>query len=239
MLNDFLYVYKKAFSESKKVIHNTPWIITLPIIGSVIYLIILNIFFRGGIGFGRLTPYITRLIYSLILSQVFFQFDRAINRHSISPNTFQDGFVVYLLDIYIVRFILYIIRLLVQMISINQSMLLLISLIIFIIFNPIGETIYLRGFRSYSEVSYVIDFMKENYHIWLVHVLIFLAIKLFGFSQIALDPLEMYLFSYLIDLSLPNILLALVESFYLIFRGVMFSTLFRSSRRKRQFEGGF
>ncbi|MFR6449286.1 MAG: hypothetical protein ACLUN8_05510, partial [Peptoniphilus grossensis] len=134
----------------------------------------------------------------------------------------------------------------------NTSIFILISIVINLAINPIAESIYIRGEYYTSAYTHSIEFMKENFILWIIPYLIYLVIlHLLGFdfvstitsSNIIDIPLGENLVNgvryrqLLNPYNLKNILATIITAIYAIFRGNLYRILVGSTRRKRDYMG--
>lgn len=232
-IKDFINVYKKAGLDTIQVVAKTPIIVVLPFIYSLTYGLIISTAIRTGIAFSRFWGVIVGLIEAMLLSSYFSQMDDGINYSRLSLNSFQDGFFTYLWNIYFMKFVFFIASLLFGSI-LNVGY---VSLASFLLFNAAGESIYLRNVQREDVFLYPLNYLKDNWHIWIPHVIIYLLIvnrnPFFGAS---LNPLTMYFSPHGFYLNEHTILL-LFMGIYFVFRGVLFKGTYNSTIRKRKYMG--
>ncbi|MGI5950009.1 hypothetical protein [Peptoniphilus sp.] len=249
--DDLAMVYKKAMSETVSKISKNPVVLLLPLIYSLIYKVAMNAFsiaIAPVLGF--LSGFILPIISSLILSSYYSQLSDVIFYNRLNFRNFKDTFKEYFASIYSVYFILILISWLMPALSSMGPLFLVVSLVLVIAFNPIAESIYIRGEYYTSAYSHSLEFMKENFVLWSLPFIIYLIIlNLLGV------PFENYILtSGIIDIPLglntegtivmgaslvnvKQIIIILVTAIYAIFRGNLYKILHNSTRRKRAYMG--
>ena len=229
MFKDFLYVYKNSILETFKVLKKRPWIITIPLLARIPINLFYSFAFNIGILNNRFSYLIINLVYVIVLSGVFYLYNDSIDRKSISPIRLSDGAVMFMFDIYLVRFIFYILQLVLSIIDPYRKITGIVILIIYILFNPISELIYLRGISGLGDILLAVEYVTKNWYLWIPHAVLF---------SLHSDPISLYIFPTL-TLDPIWILKGLLLGLYLLFRGVMFKMTYNSNRRKREFTGVF
>ena len=238
MVKDFLRVYKKTLEQTYTAIKRSPQVLVVPVIASIIFGLLTSIAYRLGLLNNRFSYLLTNLLYSIVLSGMYFQYERAINYNSLTPYNILDGLEMYVIDIYFVRFILYIVSIFITMIIPSLRLSNIILSVLYIVLNPVSEMIYIRrGTGSLGDFRFLIDFIKDNWYLWIPHMAIYLVIYYVLFGTIA-NPIGMYLVNNLdvgrIDIKIIG--LKILLSIYLVFRGVMFKMIYSSSKRTREFQ---
>ena len=250
---DLQLVYKKAGQDTLLKIKKAPQFLIFPFIYGIIYT--LGFFFIGnflGMFLGGLMGFVTPLLTSLILSSYFSVLSDLIYYNRISFRNFSKTFMEYFGSIYSVYFILILISWIMPAFGGNTSIFILISIVINLAINPIAESIYIRGEYYTSAYTHSIEFMKENFILWIIPYLIYLVIlHLLGFdfvstitsSNIIDIPLGENLVNgvryrqLLNPYNLKNILATIITATYAIFRGNLYRILVGSTRRKRAYMG--
>lgn len=250
---DLQLVYKKAGQDTLLKIKKAPQFLIFPFIYGIIYT--LGFFFIGnflGMFLGGLMGFVTPLLTALILSSYFSVLSDLIYYNRISFRNFSKTFMEYFGSIYSVYFILILISWIMPAFGGNTSIFILISIVINLAINPIAESIYIRGEYYTSAYTHSIEFMKENFILWIIPYLIYLVIlHLLGFdfvstitsSNIIDIPLGENLVNgvryrqLLNPYNLKNILATIITAIYAIFRGNLYRILVGSTRRKRAYMG--
>ncbi len=242
LLNDLQMVYSKAKRETMSRMKNNPIMIIMPAAYSVLLYyanMLMGNVMRGvgGFAYGFITPIITVLVlssYYEMLSDL-----NAFGR--ISFRNFKNSFTRNFASIYSVLFIMFIIN---NLLNLSFSLLAIVTIGIFVVFNPIAEAIYIRG-ESYVEAySYSANFMKENIIQWglplalyLVIVLVLTNLGVVGsmLSDVVSIPIGV---SYGITDVARFMIIEVITAFYVVFRGSLFNILSKSTMRKRAYMGG-
>lgn len=240
---DLKMVYKKAILKTIKSIKTNIGFLTLPLIYSgVIYginylnpLRFLNIGIFGG--------FIMALVYAAVLSSYFSMISDVVFYNRINLKYLQSSFTKYFSNIYSVFFITMIARILIN--NLTYSIVTLIGVAYFILFNSIQEIIYIRG-EQYTDIfTTAIDFMKENFLVWNIPNLIYILLGYLIYSTnifysiFNLDVLEFSLNQIILTSEKMPLMIGfhLITGIFVIFRGHLFTILNNSSRRKRAYMG--
>lgn len=232
-INDFISVYKKAGSETIKTLTKAPILIVLPLIYSVVYGLVFILMTSLSLGAaGRFMGLIVGLIEAAILSGYFSQLEEGISYKRLNLSNFSDGFTDYIFSIYFVRFIFYILSLLLGGILANPY----IVLLSFILLNPAGEAIYIRKTTGMDTFLYCIEYLKDNWYLWIPHVILFIVIGRFFLVYPNFNPLDSYLYP-IMSINVIRILFAIFMGVYGVFRGVLFRDTRNSTLRKRKYMG--
>ncbi|WP_071027980.1 hypothetical protein [Peptoniphilus raoultii] len=250
---DLLLVYKQAFNESLKNLKRNPIFILMPIFYGVLYQVAI-LAFTNYIAplLGVLSGFVMPLMISLILSSYYSMLSDLIFYNRISFKNFEGTFTAYFSSIYSVYFIFILVSWLKTLLLNNFIFILIISIVMLILFNPIAESIYIGGEQYQGAFIHSFNFMKENMSLWILPFLLYLIlIRLLTFDSFG--PLEFILSSSLVDIILGNfnlifilnkgtlftIIAMVLTGIYAVFRGNLFKILNNSTRRKRQFMGEF
>lgn len=233
-IKDLLEVYKKAGKDTLNVIIKTPLLILLPLIYSFAYGIIQVIAFQFGVAYSRFWGIIVGLIEAMLLSSYFSQMDDGINYSRLSLNKFQDGFFAFIWNIYFMKFIFYIASLFLGPI-VNMGYVALVS---FILFNAAGEAIYIRNVQREDVFLYPLNYLKDNWHIWIPHALFFIFVLSRGRLGVYTNPLSMYLTGHGLYIN-DQTLMLIIWGIYFVFRGVLFKNTYNSTIRKRKYMGWY
>lgn len=249
---DLQLVYKKAFSDTLLKIKKAPQFLIFPFIYGVIYmlgmLLIGKLFARS---YGTVIGFIIPLLTSLILSSYFSVLSDLIYYNRISFRNFKNTFMAYFASIYSVYFILMIISFFMPGLGV-MGVTTLVGAVLTLAFNPIAESIYIRGEYYTSAYTHSLEFMKENFLLWTIPFLIYLGIlHLLGFDfsfmivsnsivDLPLGQEIMIGLSYTNPLDPQNIkilLASIITAVYAVFRGNLYRILVGSTRRKRAYMG--
>jgi hypothetical protein len=226
-IDDCLYVYKKAIKDTADTILKAPFAIFLSLIYSLLFFGIKIFSLKTGLGFTPIWGVIYGLIEAAVLSSYFTQLNSAVYRNTLNLESAGSGFGRYLWSIYFVNFVFYILGLLFG----NIMRTAFVSLVFYFVLNAIGETIYLKENYGAETFSYSVNFVFENLHIWIVHMILAIVIERF-FGTLVQNPLDMYI--GIISLrGGRDILISILRGVYILFRGVLYRNLMSSSMRKR------
>ncbi|MDU1643665.1 hypothetical protein, partial [Peptoniphilus harei] len=181
---DLQLVYKKAGKDTLLKIKKAPHFLIFPFIYGVVYMLgmvlIGKLFARS---YGTIIGFIIPLLTSLILSSYFSVLSDLIYYNRISFRNFSKTFMAYFASIYSVFFILMIISFFMPGIGVMMGATTLIGAAITLALNPIAESIYIRGEYYTSAYTHSLEFMKENFLLWIIPFLIYLGIlHLLGFD---------------------------------------------------------
>jgi hypothetical protein len=109
---------------------------------------------------------------------------------------------------------------------------------IFVLLNPLPETIYLKSYGSWESVQSAFEFMGENWLNWILPNVIFLGAIYLITGNVLTNIFTTHL-SFNMVFSIRNIILYIVGqglfSFTMIYRGHLYKILSGSTRRKRMF----
>ena len=232
-IKDFITVYKKAGKDTLKVISKSPLLIGIPVLLSLVYGLILTLFVNLNIGpAGRFMGIIIGLIEAMLLSGYFSALEDGINYNRMNLNSVTDGFLQYIWSIYFMRFVFFIISMFSGGLLNNP----LIIIVVFIILNPAGEGIYLRNTYGMEVFTYPLNYLKDNWYLWIPHVLVFILLSRVTYLGLNMNPLNMYLNPIYIG-RLDKVIPILLLGIYFIFRGVLFKETRNSTMRKRKYMG--
>ena len=131
-----------------------------------------------------------------------------------------------------------------------MSILIVINFILIIVLNPIAESIYIRGEYYTSAYSHCVEFMKENFLLWIIPFIIYLILlRILGLSienyiltsniidiPLGLNTESLVVLGFDIQ-NLKQLLIIVLTGVYAIFRGCLYKILHNSTRRKRAYMG--
>lgn len=243
-LDDIVNVNKKAFREAMGKIKKNPVSICLPMIFSILFFGVDKfkfIFYQLGFIGGFIMP----LIYAMLMSVLYDLLSNLIYYDKLSFNNLQRSVKNYFGSIYSVYFILILVGYFLPAIN-NVTLQIIIWLIIYVVFNPMSETIYIKDQSYTSAYAYCVDFMKENFLQWIIPLIIsFAGMYLFGGLQFIADnavlniPLGVEFAGFDSSYILKFIVFELIAGIYIIYRACLFKILSTSTMRKRLYMGGF
>lgn len=105
------------------------------------------------------------------------------------------------------------------------------TLILFGIMSLLYEEVYIANNYGVEAYSHILSFLKEN----ILHWIIPLVFYVFLHYRMQFVGLAIFNISYLVQSLVYSLLLA----FIYLYKGYLFTILYNSSRRKREFEGMF
>lgn len=239
-INDFINVYKEATLETINTIKRVPLLPFLTLIYTLGYMVINYVLLITGIGHTRIWSFLSSIIYSMLLSSMFYQLNTGITEKRLYKGDLQSSFTSYMWSVYFIIFAFWIIDLFLGRIIHSNSMISMVYTYgVFVLFNATGETIYLKRTASVDSLIYALNFFVENIYLWLPHMLVYMGIRML-ISGFIPSILNIYFDSIFLILAKPSLALALVlEGVYIVFRGVLFKNIMDSSLRKRKYVGVF
>lgn len=221
-------------------IHNWPIVFT-----GLVYSIILMILLRVASLFWIFGGIIATLVQSAVISNYLYLVENIIRHGKITLEDFKHGFKVYIWKIYVIMIVIWFVNYGVSLflrpilnIRIGAiSLWLLLQGAALILFNCLPEVIYQKDDTVGDSFAYCIDFVKENWMDWFIPNII-LGILLY--MMMGKTLLWRGFLGGTPFFSLPNgfvfyFLGQILLSFAMIYRGLLFDILSRTSRRKRMF----
>lgn len=244
ILKDILFVNSRTLKSSWKKFINNWYIIFTGFIYSVINILlfsIINIIFKGPLVI--ITGFLMAIISSMLISNYLYLLYNVIQDRKVTFSDFKDGFTYYLRKVYGVFFIAWIFSFLIKGLysvasGFRTALSTVITILIFVLFNPLPEIIYQKRYSPWESISYSLNFMKENWLNWILPNIIFSYIlyKLTGgiITDIFITHIS-FGFDFSISGIIKYILGQVVFTFAMIYRGVMFDLLSNSTIRKRSY----
>lgn len=244
ILKDIKYINKTSLNRTIKSISKNWMIIFTGIIYTILNIAIfslVNIFLTGFLSI--LSGIVIAIITAAFISNYLYLLFNIINYDRLSVQAFKDGVTYFLRKIYGILFIGYLSS---YLLSIVSNMLGSLSFIIniavylgiFVLLNPLPETIYLKSYGSWESVQSAFEFMGENWLNWILPNVIFLGAIYLITGNVITNIFTTHL-SFNMVFSIRNIILYIVGqglfSFTMIYRGHLYKILSGSTRRKRMF----
>lgn len=233
-LKDFINVQLTAIKNTFKNIRYIFIVAVTILAGSlamnVISNILYNIFKIGALGiFVNLGIYILELfILSFIMNILY----KAIRSNSNTQGFFQDDNSRFVSKLIQIGFIFYIAQLFISFLRLG-ALDFYIMVIIIIAFNALPESIYLENYDGLNTILFSVEFLGKNLLNWLVpNILIYLATYILEIQYIL--PFNLSLTTN-IQHVLKTIIIIVLYSGVLIYRGNLFDILNGSSMRKREY----
>lgn len=93
------------------------------------------------------------------------------------------------------------------------------------------EEVYIANNYSIEAYSNILSFLKENILHWIIPMIFYIYLQI----QMKLSGLAIFNFMFL----MRNFIFSILLAFIYLYKGHLFSLLYNSSRRKREFEGMF
>lgn len=247
-VKDFLSINKEVFSKSLSSLKNNILIILTGIIYVIINIVIVKVVLTLFTGILSIFAGIALAIVSAsLISNYLYLLFNIINYDKITIQDFKDGFTYFLRKVYTIFFFAWIgsyaLELIQGIIGINPLIVnLIITISVFVLLNPLPETLYLKVLDPMDSIMYSIDFMKENWINWLIPNIILYTGIYYLTGNIITGIFNTYIYSGL-SLSGFGILKYLggqiLFSFTMIYRGYLFKLLSTSTRRKRMYMNKF
>ncbi len=239
-INDWIYVYKQAGKQfADRMSHvATGLLLSLG-------LLVINVFVSpmlAIVGGGILSGLLLSLWQAVLLSCFYYLILSVIRRQRLGFHTFKDGMFAFFYKVLGVRFLLWILFAFAGnalMYRFQPMGIPVIPLILYFGLSPLPETIYQRHDHFLDAFKRVFDFQKENFVIWGVlivgwQILFYLLTQTLDFDMLTVAPFASTVrgLSNLAVLGVGQVLFYL----WMVYRGLVYQLLDRSSRRKRAFE---
>lgn len=247
-MKDFMYVNKHSITKTISSISKNWMIVFTGLVYSIISIIVFSIvgmLFRGPLSI--ISGFITYFIQSAIISNYLYLLFNIINYDRFNLSDFKQGFMYFIWKVYGVFFILYLGQLLLSLASnlLGSTAYLVniaVGILLFVILNPLPETIYIKNYSPSETILFCLDFIKENWLNWLVP-----NILLTGLIYIVTGNLLTGLVNTSIGFNYGFSSIAIIKyfvgqlifSFMMVYRGHLFKLLSTSTRRKRMFMNKF
>lgn len=244
IINDLVYINKSTGKKAAKLfVKNWGFIFT-----GIVYMMInigliwiVSILFRGVLSiFAGLA---IAIAMSAIISSYLYLLNSIVKRGKFSLADFKEGFGVYLWKIYGILFIAWVVSFLYDRIlypvigaALPLEIDLIISLLVFIIFNALPESIYLKHYSSWETILYAFNFIRENWLEWLLPNILF-SIAIYFITGKFINSYFSLSINFIIPQSglLKYIISQVLLSYAMIYRGILFELLSTSTRRKRKY----
>lgn len=243
-IKDFIYVNKETINKSARGLRENLLFLAVGVIFYIIELVasyIIGLLVAGPTSI--LSGFINAFVRSAIYSSYLYILFNIINYRRFRFSDIKTGFSHFLWKVYGVFFIMYIAQLILGLLgnllgTAANILNILILLTAFIVFNALPEAIYLKDYRPMDTLTYTMDFIKENWLNWFIPNIIFGAVLfLLGvrqFGTIFSPSLINNPYAALITM-VPALVIRIVFSVFMLYRGFLFKLLSTSTRRKRMF----
>lgn len=243
ILKDIFYLNKDSFKTTLSLFIKN-WTIILVgllymIISMLLGIILLTLVFGS---LSILTGIIFGLVLAAMISNYLYLLQNIIRSEKFTFNDVKYGFTALLRKVYGVLLIGFLARLLYSMVlgpilgNVGTIIMMIVPIALFILINPLPESIYLRYYDPWGTIVYSFDFIKENWLEWFVPNLFFIGILYFMFDGSFIPIFSIALtfdFGAMLGGIVGYIISQVVFSFIMIYRGVLFEKLSTSTRRKR------
>ncbi|MBU5427294.1 hypothetical protein KQI41_12945 [Tissierella pigra] len=247
ILKDFLMINKQTLKKTVVSLKDN-WMI---IFTGIAYIIINMLMFSLAMTlFSGILSIIAGVIIAIVsaslISNYLYLLYNVINYNRITFQDFKDGFKYFLRKVYTVFFFAwigsYLLNIVQGILGFNGYILnIVVTVSIFILLNPLPETLYLKVLEPMDSIMYSIDFMKENWLNWLLPNVVFYIVIYYLTGNIVT------IFTTHLNLGLDLGILGIIRyllgqgifSFTMIYRGHLYKLLSTSTRRKRMFMNKF
>lgn len=259
MLQDLQRVYLKSLKNTFKKIGKNPIVLIMPILFSLAtngFYLLYTLFLGGTI----LDGIIFAIVEALFLSCYFALMSDLIYYDRMSLKYFSSNFTKYFRQVYSVFFIIFIASIIFGQTlasSLGLTPYYVISLILYLGFNPLAEEVYIKGNYHINAFEDAFSFMRDNFIHWIIPLVIYLAIG-YGIGAVQIPGITIsdliYIPTGYFDFSLPagnietwsvlraaggsilfTVLFSIISAIYAVFRGCLFRILDGSSMRKRSY----
>ncbi|MGM0396232.1 MAG: hypothetical protein ACQEP4_04165 [Bacillota bacterium] len=243
IIKDIILVNKEIISKSKNTVSESPEILLMGVVYSIMSLVAGMIIFNLLSGLGFLLGIIYILVESAIISSYLFVLHNVVVYNRFRWKDIKYGFTYFIRKVYGVIFIFYLVNLILSFLSgiIGSVVIILISILgvlSFVILNPLPESLYIKEKDSLQTILYCIEFMKDNWINWILPNGILITIFYFITGNIfsgGLNPFR----GLSLDLGLGSVFLYFLASALLsvamVYRGHLFKLLSSTTLRKRMF----
>lgn len=238
-LTDWLYVYKQA---AKQFADRISYVLTGVLLSfglMIAYILVTPLLFVGG---GMLSGFLYSLWQAVLLSCFYYLILSVIRRHRLGFHTFKDGMFAFFYKVLGVRFLLWILFAFAGNSLMYRFSILgvpVIPVLLFFVLSPLPETIYQRHDHFLQAFERVFHFQKENFVIWGLLMVAWQFIFYGLTGSLNLDLLTIAPFASTVR-GLSNLLVLgigqVIFFLWMVYRGLVYQILDKSSRRKREFE---
>jgi len=243
VLKDLWYLNKDAFKKSTELLmKNWGLILTgfIYIAINIVLSLVISTLFMGVLRI--LSGIILALATASMLSNYLYLLQNIIRVGKFDLEDCKRGFTALLRKVYSVLLIGWLASVLYSMIlspilgSLGSFITMLIPILIFLLLNALPESLYQKFYDPWETVTYAFEFIKENWLEWFIPNTIFIVLLYILSGRLFLDLFSIN-FSLGLDLSLAGLITFIIGqvifSFMMLYRGVLFEELSKSTRRKR------
>jgi len=244
IMNDIFYTNRQVLIKTIKAIR-VNWKIFLV---GISYFIFSLIIWRIASLAWILSGLIIAVFQSAVISDFLYLMERIIKYGHFTMRDFKEGFKIYIWKAYSVLILFWFARYGLNLffgrlmaISIGGiGIWFIIEIFVFMALNPLPEVMYQKYNQGFDMITGAFEFVKENWLEWFVpNVLI--AIVLYWMFGLAMKPFAAVSGIFIngaasLMMIFTMMMLPLVISFFMIYRGFLFRILDRSTRRKRIYQ---
>jgi|LGVF01.1.fsa_nt_gb hypothetical protein len=223
-IQDVMNLFMESWKNSTQLIKKLPLLLVVPIVHFLAYY--LSLYLVSFINLGILSSLFRSLIFAVILSSYFYVLFQAMYYKRFKFEYLYSGIKVFLLKSWIFLLIMNLAFYIMMLLGINILLgkyIFVLPFIIFLLFNPMPEIIYISDYDERDMFFYNFSFIKRNFFQW------------YSINAVFLLGLLVLFFIGSIIPYVSNILVLVYTSFVMIFRGQLFKKLYLSNYRKRIF----
>lgn len=232
MIEDFLYVHKNAWRNTRKNFKLIPvlavliffYVILFNLAAGLISGLLNNISYMGGFALA--------IIRALLFSQIIYNLDGIVNYNRFYFKHLKEGFTRYLSPSITIFFIYWMVEIVLGFAfsSAGNSPIgfEIINLIIFLVFSGMIESVYIEGAYSYDSLLASLKLLVDEPLNWTIfNILVYLILDQVGIRLNILKPS--------LSLSLMMLINCLAMAFFMVYKGHLYKELYMSNRRKREY----
>lgn len=245
LLSATIQMYRQATVDTWTRIQRNWWVGLLPFLYGFILILVAS--FVGSLG--MVGGFIFGLISAMCTSSYLYFLAGMVNGQRVVLSELGESWRPYLSPVITVLFFLFLVQLTLSLVlppvESSQDVAFFVTLILLVILNPIPEIIYLGRSDGFGMLQESFDFLRENWMEWFLPLVFFTVLSL-GIPLPVASPLRVGQLSFsftgiqsLLSGSLESLLWNVFGAFIflalMVFRGLLFRTLFGTSRRQRIF----
>ena len=186
------------------------------------------------------------IVSSALISNYLHLLDCIIKRDRLGWHDFKDGFTIYLRKVWGISFLGWVASFglnsfILPILSIGIpgfTLSMIVNFLIFLLLNPLPETVYQQNYNPWESITYTVGFIKENWLEWFVPNLVLLGGLYLLTGNLLMGVFNTYVVSTRI-LSIRGLGFFIIGqiwfSYMMIYRGYLYELLSTSTRRKRLF----
>src|SRR6056297_87462 len=244
ILSDIFYTNREVLKKTIKAI-SVNWKIFLV---GISYFIFSLLIWRIASLAWILSGLIIAVFQSAVISDFLYLMEKIIKYGHFTMRDFKEGFKVYIWKAYSVLILFWFARYGLNLFfgramsaSVGGiSIWFIIELIAFMALNPLPEVMYQKYNQGFDMISGAFEFVKENWLEWFIPNIL-IAVVLYWMFELAMTPFAAVSGIFIngassVMMIFILIMLPLVFSFFMIYRGFLVRILDRSTRRKRIYQ---